>query len=122
MPKMPKMTHPDTKRPECFGQLEIVFPMGANGLRHSPETCVACVHKTDCLRTGLRGDAGLKVHEEHVDRSYESGMIGFAERWSKKKAIERRKNGPGSSIVRNLLSRCRQNIFATKTPKHKNKI
>ena len=110
MPKLPKMTHNDTKRPECFGQLETVFPMGANGLRHSPETCIACVHKTDCLRTGLRGDAGLKVHEEHVDRSYESGMIGFAERWSKKKAIERRKNGPGSSLIRNLLGRCRQKL------------
>jgi hypothetical protein len=104
------MTYPDTKRPECFGQLETVFPMGADGLRHSPETCLECVHKTDCLRVGLRGDAGLKVHEEHVDRSYESGMIGFAERWSKKKAIEHRKNSPGSSIIRNLLGRYWQKL------------
>jgi len=84
---MPKMTHPDTKRPECFGQLETVFPMGADGLRHSPETCLECVHKTDCLRAGLRGDAGLKVHEEHVDRSYESGMIGLRKDGQKKKQL-----------------------------------
>ena len=78
------MTHDNTKQPECFGQLDTVFPKGEDGLRHSPETCLKCLHKTDCLRTGLKGEAGLKVHEEHVDRSYDSGMIGFVERWSKK--------------------------------------
>jgi hypothetical protein len=97
-------------RPECFGQLDTVFPMGEDGLRHSPEACLECPHKTDCLRAGLKGDAGLKVHAEHIDRSYESGMIGFASRWSKKKTIERRKNGPGSSIIRNLLGKCRQKL------------
>jgi len=30
-------------------------------------------------------------------------MIGFAERWSKKKDIDRRRDGPGSSKIRNLL-------------------
>ena len=95
-------THPN-KRPECFGQLDTVFPMGEDGLRRSPETCLKCLHKTDCLRTGLKGKSGLKVHEEHVDRSYNSGMIGFAERWSKKKDIDRRRDGPGSSKIRNLL-------------------
>ena len=83
--------------PECFGQLDTVFPMGEDGLRHSPETCLECQHKTDCLRTGLKGKAGLKVHAEHVDRSYDSGMIGFVERWSQKKAIDRHKNDPEPS-------------------------
>ena len=104
------MTHHNTKRPECFGQLDTVFPMGEDGLRHSPETCLECLHKTDCLRTGLKGEAGLKVHEEHVDRSYDSGMIGFVERWSQKKAIGRRKNVPGLSKIKNLLDRCRQKL------------
>jgi len=104
------MTHHDIKRPECFGQLDIVFPMGEDGLRHSPETCLECPDKTDCLRTGLKGKAGLKVHEEHVDRSYDSGMIGFAQRWSQKKAIKRRRMGPGASKIRNLLDRCRKKL------------
>ncbi len=99
------MTLKKNKRPECFGQLDTVFPMGEDGLRHSPETCLECLDKTDCLRTGLKGKAGLKVHEEHVDRSYSSGMMGFLERWSKKKAIDRRRNGPGSSKIRNLLGK-----------------
>jgi hypothetical protein len=33
---------------------------------------------------------GLKVREEFVDRAYESGMIGFLDRWSKKKDLSRR--------------------------------
>ena len=104
------MTHHDTKRPECFGQLDIVFPMGEDGLRHSPETCLKCLEKTDCLRTGLKGKAGLDVHEEHVDRSYDSGMIGFAQRWSQKKAIKSRRKGPGASKIRNLLGKYLQKL------------
>ena len=100
------MTLKDTKRPKCFGQLDILFPLGEDGLRHSPETCLKCLEKTDCLRTGLKGRAGLKVHEEHVDRSYDSGMIGLAQRWSQKKTIKRRRNGTGTSKIRNLLGRC----------------
>lgn len=86
------MSHPDNKTLDCFGNLEIVFPLGDDGLRHTPAPCFQCPYKTECLRTGLRGKAGLKVHEEHVDRSYDSGMISFVERWSKKKAIDREKN------------------------------
>ena len=104
------MTLKKNKKPECFGQLDTVFPMGEDGLRHSPETCLECQHKTDCLRTGLKGNAGLAVHEEHVDRSYNSGVIGFAQRWSQKKAIKRRRMGPGASKIRNLLDRCRQKL------------
>jgi hypothetical protein len=104
------MTHHNSKQPECFGQLDTVFPMGEDGLRHSPETCLRCLHKTDCLRTGLKGEAGLKVHEEHVDRSYDSGMIGFVERWSQKKAIGRRKNGSRVSKIKYLLGKYWQKL------------
>ena len=105
------MTQKKNKRPECFGQLETVFPLGEDGLRHSPQTCLECPHKTECLRTGLEGEAGLKVHSELIDRSYDSGMIGFMQRWSKKKAISRHGNGPKSSKIRNLLRRCWQKIL-----------
>jgi hypothetical protein len=39
----------------------------------------------------IQGRDGLKVKEEQIDRAYQSGMIGFLERWSKKKAIDRKK-------------------------------
>jgi len=86
------MNRPDKNTLDCFGKLEIVFPLGDDGLRHTPAPCLECPYKTECLRTGLKGSAGLKVHEEHVDRSYDSGMISFVERWSRKKAIDRQKN------------------------------
>jgi len=41
------------------------------------------------MRTALHGAGGMKVQEETVDRAYESGMMGFLERWSKKKALHR---------------------------------
>jgi len=79
------------KQPECFAQLETVFPMGKDGLRNTPDTCLACLHKTECLRAAVKGRDGLKVREEQIHRAYDSGMIGFLERWSKKKAIDRQK-------------------------------
>ena len=91
------MSDSTKKTLDCFGKLEIVFPRGDDGLRHSPAPCLECPHKTECLRTGLGGQAGLDVHAEHVDRSYDSGMISFVERWSRKKNIERQKNSGKAS-------------------------
>jgi hypothetical protein len=78
----------DNQMPDCFGDLNTVFPQGEDGLRHSPETCLACAHKTECLRSAIKGGEGIKVREEKVDRAYESGMMGFFERWSKKKRLD----------------------------------
>jgi hypothetical protein len=78
------------ERPSCFGDLDIVFPESEDGLRSSPETCLACEHKTACLRLAMQGKAGLKLREKHIDRSYDAGMVGFLERWSKKKEIHRK--------------------------------
>jgi hypothetical protein len=76
--------------PVCFGDLEIVFPEADHGLRASPETCMACPQKTECLRTAMQGKSGIHVREEVVDRAYTSGSMGFMERWSKKKELSRR--------------------------------
>ncbi len=81
----------DEKLPACFGELENVFPTGQDGLRSTPETCLGCSHKTECLRSAMAGADGLKVQEEFVDRAYMSGIIGFIERWSKKKNLNRKK-------------------------------
>ena len=76
--------------PACFGLLDSVFPAGTAGYRNTPEVCLACFHKTDCLKTALAGCGGLRVREELIDRAYASGMIGFLERWSKKKDLRRK--------------------------------
>jgi hypothetical protein len=84
------------KYPSCFGVIDSVFPKKENGLRITPDKCLACYHKTECLKSAIQGPGGLKVKDEFVDRAYESKMIGFLERWSKKKDINRRLKEHGS--------------------------
>lgn len=84
------MSHDPVHRPSCFGDLAVVFPPSENGLRASPETCLACGHKTECLKTAMARESGLRVREEMVTRAYESGVIGFFERWSRKKQLHQR--------------------------------
>ncbi len=77
------------KLPKCHGELETVFPMGEDGLRASPEKCLECRHKTTCLRTALAGPRGISLKDERVDNAYNSGQMGFMERWSRKKTLHR---------------------------------
>lgn len=77
--------------PPCYGDLQNVFPMGPEGLRQTPESCMPCYYKTDCLRKAMTDSGGIAVREEMVDRAYASGMVGFFERWSRKKALNSQK-------------------------------
>ena len=85
------MTVNKKKTPPCFGDLEIVFPVGEAGLRQTPESCMICVYKTECLRKAMTEKGGITVREEMVDRAYSSGAVGFFERWSRKKALAAKK-------------------------------
>jgi len=85
------MIEPEEKYPYCFGKLEEVFPKGDDGLRHTPESCLVCIYKTRCLRRAMEGAEGLAVREEKVDRAYEAGMIGFLDRWSRKKTLHKKR-------------------------------
>ena len=80
----------DKKAPKCFGDIDTVFPKGKDGLRHSPKTCLACLHKTACLRSAMESLDGLEVKRELVDKAYTSGTMSFLERWSQKKVLHRR--------------------------------
>ncbi len=71
--------------------MERVFPLGEDGLRHSPPECLPCEVKTDCLRSAVSGGQGIAVHEERLDRAYEAGQVGFWERWARRKALEKRR-------------------------------
>jgi len=82
----------DLEKPECYGQLDCVFPMGEDGLRQSPDTCMfKCGLKTDCLREAIATQRGLELQESQVKKKYESGMMSFVQRWSEKKKIETKK-------------------------------
>jgi hypothetical protein len=78
-------------KPECFGELNTVFPLRSDGLRVTPVSCLQCVHKTACLRTAMGRRQGLTVREEMIDRAYRGGVIGFFQRWSQKKSLHRQK-------------------------------
>lgn len=65
--------------------------MGDDGLRHTPESCFPCIYKTDCLRAALKKTEGIKVQEEKLERAEQAGMMGFFERWSRKKALHAQK-------------------------------
>ncbi len=81
----------DNKLPDCFGILDEVFPLRPDGFRSSPGRCMSrCDLKTKCLKKAMEGGEGLKTQEELIDRGYESGMVSFLERWSKKKHLRRR--------------------------------
>ena len=82
----------ESNKPVCYGILETVFPLGDDGLRHSPEGCMACPHKTPCLREALTSDpAAGQVKEEKVDRAYAAGNLSFLSRWSRKKTLAGKK-------------------------------
>jgi hypothetical protein len=84
------MQNTSSPPPYCFGKLENVFPEGEDGLRNTPDSCVPCCYKTECLRTAMAEAGGLKLQEKNVDRAYTAGMIGFLGRWSRKKDLQRR--------------------------------
>ncbi|MCU0600596.1 MAG: hypothetical protein MUE70_15220 [Desulfobacterales bacterium] len=77
-------------KPECFGLLDTVFPKGKDGLRHSPQSCIQCAYKTECLTTAMQNESGLRFQEEMVDRAYRLKKISLFERWSKKKSLHRK--------------------------------
>jgi hypothetical protein len=85
-----RMGDTEKKYPTCFGDLDVVFPKAENGLRDTPERCLACLHKTACLKSALEGSGGFRVQEEVVDRAYTSGHMRFLERWSRKKDLQRK--------------------------------
>ena len=84
-------------RPDCFGQLEKVFPMTDSGLRQTPDKCFYhCPVKTKCLQQAMGTRDGSKVEEEILDRGTKSGAIGFFERWSRKKQMHKKLKNKGS--------------------------
>ncbi|MGB5983714.1 MAG: hypothetical protein WBG37_00300 [Desulfobacterales bacterium] len=85
------MASENNPKPRCFGDLGTVFPSTAGGLRQSPPACMACVFKTECLRTAMARPQGVAVKEETLDRAYAAGMVGFVGRWSRKKELHRQK-------------------------------
>gem|GEM_PF-2394088 len=76
---------------ECFGNLEKVFPVGKRGMREVPSGCTECIKRVDCMKAALASDQGIRFTEEMIERKESAGMIGWLERWSRKKELSRLK-------------------------------
>lgn len=76
---------------KCFGILEKVFPVGKRGMREVPPGCTECIKRVDCMKAALASDQGIRFTEEMIERKESAGMIGWLERWSRKKELSRLK-------------------------------
>ena len=87
------MDNDTSERPDCFGVLDKVFPLGDRGLRETPDDCMyQCPCKTACLRAAMDGVRGITVQEELIERGEQAGMLNFFQRWSRKKQLARKRS------------------------------
>jgi hypothetical protein len=76
----------EQNRPECYGVLQRVFPMGDSGLREVPGDCWDCPHRVQCLRLAIsRGEQAETLDQETTSRRDGPGLGGFLKRWSRRK-------------------------------------
>jgi len=79
-------------RPECHGRLDVVFPMGADGLREVAAGCWDCQSRVDCLRLAVAADRDqgrpdrLTPAGQASENNEQSGVGGFLRRWSRLKS------------------------------------
>ena len=79
------------QRPDCFGNLEKVFPQGGEGLREVSAGCWDCAARVECLRAAASGkQGGAALAEEKALREDPDGVAGFLRRWSRRKTAARR--------------------------------
>ena len=77
-----------TGRPDCFGDLDEVFPQSDEGLRETPPHCWDCSLRVDCLRQAISGgESRRQISEESAQREEQmvGGVAGFLRRWSRLK-------------------------------------
>jgi hypothetical protein len=84
------MTELETNQPTCFGTLDIVFPLGDDGLRHTPPVCLNCSEKTPCLREAVQSKKGGLIREKFIEPADQSGLFRFFERWSRTKTLNQK--------------------------------
>ncbi|MBF0525801.1 MAG: hypothetical protein HQK56_11975 [Deltaproteobacteria bacterium] len=85
-------------QPDCFGQLERVFPMTHVGLRMVTLECRGCPSLKGCLKSAVDGKSGAGIKETPAkdepeeERKADVGVVGFLKRWSVKKEQARQES------------------------------
>ena len=81
-------------RPECFGDLDTVFPQGAGGLREVSPECWSCPQRVECLRAAVahpQGRQTLEREQARREQQHVGGLAGFLRRWSRLKTQQAKK-------------------------------
>lgn len=73
----------------CYGKLDIVFPVGKDGLRGVDPACFHCPERKDCLKEALSTKEGVEFRMELLDRFPAKGIVDRVRRWSERKALSR---------------------------------
>lgn len=80
--------------PDCFGDIERVFPVGQDGHREVSPDCWPCGERIECLRQAVasrQGKDALVIERARREEESIGGAAGFFKRWSLLKAHNRRK-------------------------------
>jgi hypothetical protein len=81
----------NSQRPDCFGDLERVFPPGDEGFREVSAGCWDCRVRVECLRAAaMTKEGGATLAEEKALREDPEGVAGFLRRWSRRKMAAQR--------------------------------
>ena len=97
----------NTARPDCYGELDKVFPMGEDMLRSVSEACQACPSVHNCLKAAINTPEGLEMRasrmEEYGEKAPSSGggVAGFFKRWSELKSLRTAGGGSGRKKRKN---------------------
>jgi hypothetical protein len=87
--KMTIHDDPMMNRKGCYGVLDRVFPLGAEGRRQVPPECLECPDRVSCLKEAITTKEGLEMRTQLLERAEQGGLIGRFQRWSQKKHLSR---------------------------------
>lgn len=77
------------KDDKCFGNLDEVFPPGAEGLREVSARCAHCEARIECLRAAVASEEGIAFRERRASDAGRGGFSGLLRRWSELKILAR---------------------------------
>lgn len=102
------------KRPDCFGILDRVFPVGDSGIREVTQKCMECPYRIECLRSALDTEEGIKMREEIMERVPVSSVGDWIKRWSEKKMLSKLKEEKKESFLKSIWIDFKMVLFSPK--------
>jgi len=103
------------KRPDCFGILDKVFPVGDSGIREVRQKCIECPYRIECLRKALNTEEGIRMREEMMEKVPVSGIGDWIRRWSEKKMLSKLKEEKEEGLWKSIWMDFKMVMFSPKS-------